>query len=700
METQTADAGSRPIEQLLLDLARVHHWTAMYAPGHPFLRARVGSLHGVLTAQAGKEPYGVLFLGVARDKVLYQDQFFEARHPIVIAFAEELYRHHVATIGFSRDASPDGLGAFFRCLKDLQVGKIEEIPEGYLQRLGIRGIYISPVNYKEVLSQGFVGGNPLGDSGLRGETLWRTLLSGEAGDEDFERLVAEELAEFPEVLPALFARIREGSELSRPAPAAGRIPAGGGTSAKEGARGERGAAPEVVPREILRRMFGRLGQMLKALPEERRKRALEFLEEGVGDGVGFGCGPGGGTESPDFCLSTARSLSEGYTDPEFLDLLAGLLSTEGKGGRRLLHAFQVISGDRDVDGSLLPLLEGWSKEGRHAKDYYAGKTWEAVERLLLERSEEAYFGDDYSRFLESLPAGSDRHGKEKEPAGEIDPDLAPFLDPKALRRKGIAVLLDLLHQETEDGEYQDLLASVQEAIPGLIEGKEFALLKRTLDAVASAGNGESADRREATSKALAATDFRRLAKCCLSSPAVARECGEGLDILVSHGALSAPPLLDRLLVEPDKGMRRVLLSLLVRIGEPGVPFIVERLQDLPWYFLRNLCFILGEIGASATVPGLVRMLAHKEHRVRREAIQALGKLRTTDPDAVSALGRILLTESLFASSKEEPVRIDAASTLFRIGGAEALALLHRGKASRRAAVREHCAALLRKRGRE
>jgi HEAT repeat protein len=92
------------------------------------------------------------------------------------------------------------------------------------------------------------------------------------------------------------------------------------------------------------------------------------------------------------------------------------------------------------------------------------------------------------------------------------------------------------------------------------------------------------------------------------------------------------------------------------------------------------------------------MLSHKEHRVRREAIQALGKLRATDPDAVSALGRILQAESLFPSPKEDPIRIDAASALSRIGGAEALSHLHRGKGSRRAAVREHCEALLRTKG--
>ena len=690
MEVQGQDTGSERIEQLLLDIARVHQWTGLYPPGHPFLGERVLSLHASLVEQAAMEPSGTLLLGVLRDKVMYRDRFFEARHPIVVAFAEGLYCHHVATIGFEDSATPEGLSIFFRCLRDLQTGKTEEIPEGYLQREGVRGIFLSPIKYEEVLSRGIVGRGPVVDAGAREEALWRMLLTGRVGDEASERWVAEELSEFPELLPVILRRAR--ASAPRSGAAATRVALAPGVGAADG-----GGSGEVVSKEVLQRMFQRIGQTLKSLPEERRKRVLELLEEGMGGDTDFVYGFGEGTESPD--LSLARSLSEGYTDSEFLELLAGLLSMERKGGKRLLRSFEVISARRDVEGSLVPLVRSWSREGRHAKDYYEGKTWDAVERMLLGRSEEAYLGDDHSLFLETLSGGTDRQGKEAEPAPTVDPALAPFLDPKAMRRKGIVILLDLLQQGMEDPEFLSLLEAVREEVTGLIEGKEFALLGSLLDTVAAAGKDGSAGRREATSQTLASADFRRLAEICLSGTGASKECGEGLEILARNGAWSTDALLDRLLVEPDKGIRKVLLSLLVRIGEPAVPSIARRLKDLPWYFLRNRCFILGEIGASATVPGLVRMLSHKENRVRREAILALGKLRATDPDGVSALGKILLSEPLFGASREEPVRIDAGTALFRIGGTEALSYLHRGKGARRSAVREHCEALLRTRGR-
>jgi hypothetical protein len=424
----------------------------------------------------------------------------------------------------------------------------------------------------------------------------------------------------------------------------------------------------------------------------------------LGDGLnggevdGDGDGKGGEGSPPEFCVSVTRSLTEGYTNSELLELLAGLVTAERKGGWRLLRAFQVIASGRDTEKSLVPMLETWSREGHRTRKYYAGKTWEAVKRLLLDRTEESYLGEEHNRFLESLSELADRRGNTGAPSPETEAFPGMLIDPKVVRRKSVIILVDFLLQERQEAEFLDLLPAMTAEIPGLIEGKDFGLLGRVLEAVADVREGDSSDRRDGKSKALAAVPFRTIAEIALSDPAAVKDHGEAMDLLVKYGARSAAILLDRLLAEPDKGMRRVLLSLLVRIGDPAVPEIVARMRDFPWYFLRNLCFILGEIGASGSVPGLVRMLSHKEHRVRREAVQALGKIRRADPDAVSALGRILLAETLFAAPKEEPVRIDAASALSRIGGSEAVSYLHRGKASRRAAVREHCQALLRTMG--
>jgi hypothetical protein len=136
-------------------------------------------------------------------------------------------------------------------------------------------------------------------------------------------------------------------------------------------------------------MFRRLGLALKALPEKRRKDLLGLLAEGVAP-------PGTGPESPvpDAALAIARSMAEGYSDREFLELLASLLSLEEKGKKRLLRVFEIIAAERDVRGSLLPLLRTWKRENLREKRYFAAKTWEAIERLLIDREEKPDVGED------------------------------------------------------------------------------------------------------------------------------------------------------------------------------------------------------------------------------------------------------------------------------------------------------------------
>ena len=148
-----------------------------------------------------------------------------------------------------------------------------------------------------------------------------------------------------------------------------------------------------------------------------------------------------------------------------------------------------------------------------------------------------------------------------------------------------------------------------------------------------------------------------------------------------------------MLIEPDPSRRRALIRLIVRLGSGVVPDAMKRLSHPKWYFVRNLCTILGDVGDRQALEPLMQATSHREHRVKREAIVAIGKLGT--PAAIPGLGKILLEEGFFSSKKVDQTRIDAASALYRIGGSEAISFLERGAKARRSAVRSHCNGLLR-----
>ena len=321
----------------LLDIARVHHLTGLYAPRHPVLAGRIDALRASLSGEARLDPSGLLLLGIARDRVLFRDRFLGGGHPLVSNFTEVLYRRHVATLAIAGDVTAGEFAVFFRCLHDLRSGKIDDPPEEVLIREGIRGIRLSPVNYKEVLSRGILSTEESARSEPRQEALWRTLLSAHLPTEDDERKILEELAEFPELLPLIMKRaVAAAASGSAPPSAAG-------------------GAPGFISPDALRSMFRRLGLALKSLPSMRRKELLGLLAEGVAP-------PGAEAKSP---------------VPEATVAIA----------RRLLRIFEIIAAERDVRGSLLPLLRTWKRENLRKKKYFAAKTWEAIERLLLDRRE-------------------------------------------------------------------------------------------------------------------------------------------------------------------------------------------------------------------------------------------------------------------------------------------------------------------------
>lgn len=666
-----AEAGR--VEQLLLDIARVHHWTGLYAPRHPILAGRIDALRGSLSGEARRDPSGMLLLGIARDRVLFRDRFFGGDHPLVSNFTEVLYRRHVATLGIAEDVTAGELAVFFRCLHDLRSGKIDDPPEEVLLREGIRGIRLSPVNYKEVLSRGILATGASPRSEPRQEALWRTLLSAHFPTAADEWKIIEELAAFPELLPLIMKRAVAAGAGESPPP-----------SAADG-------APGFISPDVLRQMFRRLGLALKALPEQRRRDLLGLLVEGVAP-------PGAGAENPvpETALAIARSLAEGYSDREFLELLASLLSLEEKGGKRLLRIFEIIASERDVRGSLLPLLRTRTRENLREKKYFAAKTWETIERLLLDREGKSPVEEDHAAFLEGLSTSRGKEARRGAPGREF----APLFSEEAIRWRGLAVLVELLLSEKRDPDFLDLLAALEEAIPRLTDERDFDMLDRVLSSFLHASESGTSTRRAAASDALRSVDFLRIVDAILASPGTPEKKKGSAALLSKHGALAAEALLRKLEVEEEPGRRKILLSLVLRLGEQALPSILSRIEGQRWFFLRNLCFLLGEIGARAGIPALVGMLSAKELKIRREAVQALGKIRIPDPDAIAMLGRTLLHEPFFSSSREDPVRIDAAIALSRIGGTEAIGFLHIGKSSKKKAVRGQCESLLRTRGTE
>jgi hypothetical protein len=664
MDSKLVEKASIGIGPLVLALAKTFHWAGLYGPDHPVLAKRVSEVHKALRSRLPLEPDEYLLLGIARDKVFYQNEFLGEGQDLVVRLTENLYLRQVATVGFDGRVTPEGLLSLLRYLNTQQSSENPVSPEQFLREKRIPGITLSPYNYKELLSRKLTEaqGKQAKDEG-REEELWRLLLTADFANENEEDKVMEELSNSPEILQAILQRANEAKK--------GEIdPASG-----EGA----------LSADVLKKLFGRIGLLVRALPGDTKQEVLTSLEAGF-----VSHDLGGGGEAAPIDLLVARSLTEGYSDDEYLELLAALLSVEGKGGERLRSVFGILAGERDIRGSLLPRAEEKARESRRMKNYYALKTWDTLEKLLLSRSEEAYLESDHANFLESVSALRASYLQQLGEKPPIDPMILTAFGGEDLRQKAILILLEFLRNERLEGEFTDILEEIRMALPNIISRKESDLLESTLVSLESTARNVRAEWAPAIREILLGTDFDQVIDLALTGD---NEKSDAIrNILARFGEAAADPFLDRLLNEPEATKRRAMLKLAVTMGPALVPAIVERMTHPKWYFVRNLCIVLGEIGDRRGARALMHGVKHPDHRVKREAIKAMGKPGAGE--AVPELGRVLLEENLFSTAKEDQVRIDAANALYRIGGTEAIGFIHQAKGARRKAVRSHCKGLV------
>ena len=657
------------IERLAAEMALTFNWISLYQAGHPSLAGRVEKFHRNLADVVNGEPSGHLLLGVAKDKILYQNVFLGNGNSLVRSFTSELFLHQVATLEFSGEVTPAELLVFFLSLQRLRVekrrGKLDEI----LRAEGVRGIGLYPYNYKEVLSRRIIHPGGEAPSSNREDDLWRMLLTENVSPGEGGADLPEDLPIPPEMIPAILRRVN--------------------AAAGKGNRQDAGpeSAPDTMSPEMIRRILARLGDTLRKLPVEQRGAVIQSLDAGVGDAVDDADGAGGLADA-----DIVRSLTGADSDDEFLGLLATLLVAEGKSGHRIRKIFEVIATERNRDGSLLPTVQGRVRESVRTKNYYAQRAWEAIERLLLQRTETAYIGQDHSHLLEKL---SNLDATTRATAGEnpqADPAVTAEFEEENLHLKGAGVLLEMLAEEEAEGDFLELLEEVRKIIPNLISRRELPLLKTLLSTLTSVNRNAPESRKPAIERVVDEVDFAHMIDLYLSAAVSPLEKGRIEEVLVSFVGASIGDFLDRLMMETDQGNRKALLSLAFRFDAEAIPAIRGKLDDPHWYFVRNLCLVLGRIGDPSVVSDLVRMLDHQDLRVRKDAILALGQLRA--PESVPFLGKILFHETLLQSAREESLRIDAANAIFRCGSTRGVALLHRGTECSRAKVREHCAVLL------
>ncbi|MHB8138976.1 MAG: HEAT repeat domain-containing protein [Smithellaceae bacterium] len=119
------------------------------------------------------------------------------------------------------------------------------------------------------------------------------------------------------------------------------------------------------------------------------------------------------------------------------------------------------------------------------------------------------------------------------------------------------------------------------------------------------------------------------------------------------GNTAIEDLLDLLRTTTDSDERVQIMHLISTAREKALPLITGRInKEEPWFYLRNIAYLLGQIGNEESAPALVPLLYRRNDKLRQEALKSI--YRTGG----NQRGKILLAAFPLADEEFKPVIVD------------------------------------------
>jgi hypothetical protein len=349
---------------------------------------------------------------------------------------------------------------------------------------------------------------------------------------------------------------------------------------------------------------------------------------------------------------TAQVILEHLSSEQIAEII---LKSLGEGGtmKRVAFAAGGLKLGDDKAKTVLALVESRLKEGANR-----GALLTEVERALMSTRDALQTA--YSDAAEAPP-----------PQVEIDESKLAISDEELKRclreahaiddagsiRDVIRTFVDVLASSVEKEELVDVAETLAGYLSGLVEQRDFVLIREVLErvkAIASKSGGLRAEVIAGFLKRVAegpAMDSLMAMLWEVRMTPAEQEIQACVEVLADE---LIRPLVRILGEEPRAGMRAMLRDLLVRIGQKHLDELGAFITDSRWYLVRNIADILGRLRSPEGIPHLVRLVRHWEPRVRTQVLDALVSIGTETSQA---------TISAFLDDREEKIRLRALKSL-------------------------------------
>lgn len=235
-------------------------------------------------------------------------------------------------------------------------------------------------------------------------------------------------------------------------------------------------------------------------------------------------------------------------------------------------------------------------------------------------------------------------------------------EPPDKSDKMLILLFEMLHIADGHAEFEEITELMKSAIKYAVE---HANLKAVINILKSI--------KEALEKRIFPENILMYLKGVeyfCNSQIIAKSFGEVLDLGVEYDddiitefsevldKSSIPHFVSILGQLNNISSRKTVIKILTELGRKDIKLLARGMNDKKWYVVRNIIYILRQIKDRTVLEHLTRALYHRDKRVKKEAIRAIGELG--DSSTVQPLRDCL-------NDEDEGIRIN---TIRALGGIE------------------------------
>jgi HEAT repeat protein len=124
-------------------------------------------------------------------------------------------------------------------------------------------------------------------------------------------------------------------------------------------------------------------------------------------------------------------------------------------------------------------------------------------------------------------------------------------------------------------------------------------------------------------------------------------------VFASLGSTAIEDLLDQLRTTTDSNERVQIMHLISTAREKALPLITGRInKEEPWFYLRNIAYLLGQIGNAQSTRALVPLLYRRNEKLRNEALKSIYRI------GGDQRGKILMEAYPLVEEEFKPVIIE------------------------------------------